>query len=123
MYEHEREYDYECSTDDSSSDDGSDSDCGFISVCSVNYHTKDKIAVDHSWYFGCNRCYHCDGDYRHSKVITVYDNGLEDVEFKISHARCQKAYDKMKKAKQRALDEEFNYFYVKMDKHFYKKHK
>jgi hypothetical protein len=79
----------------------------------------DKIKIDNNFFFGCNRCFVCEGEYRHSKVITEYADGLQEIEYRISHAKCEKAYKKMQILKQKAIDAEFDFFCLKMTKYYF----
>lgn len=73
----------------------------------------EKMKIYDTWCFGCNRCFICDGEYRHSKVITQYEDGLEEVELRYIHSKCAKTQKKVSKLKERLLDAEFELFALK----------
>lgn len=124
MYEMRSDKESDCWTDRSSDDDN-------LSIGNVVYlgmdnnddndatDDDDKIKVDNNFVFGCNRCFVCEGEYRHSKVITEYSNGMQEIEYRVSHARCDRAYKKMQIMKQKAIDAEFDFFCLKMTKYYH----
>lgn len=123
IYELGKEFSDSSTDDDRSSDAGSIGD-NFVDVSSVD-NNESNIKIDNEWIFGCNRCYHCDKPYRHSKVITQYDNGLEEVVLRFSHPKCNKAFEKVEKLKFKAkyyerlaIDAEWEYFNLKYCKYF-----
>lgn len=78
---------------------------------------KIKICAD-AWAFGCNKCFVCDGIYRHSTVITKYEDGLEEVQLRYIHPRCARSAQRLQKLKDKALDAEFAHFCLKFNKYF-----
>lgn len=76
-----------------------------------------KIKICDRWTFGCNRCFICGGNYRHSTVITKYEDGLEEIELRYIHARCAKSYRRLAKLKDKLLDAEFNHFCLKFNEY------
>lgn len=78
----------------------------------------DKIRICNTWEFGCNRCFICDCKYKHSTVITKYEDGLEEVELRFIHPRCAKSAQRLQKMKGKLLDAEFEHFCLKFNKYF-----
>jgi hypothetical protein len=78
---------------------------------------EDKITILNNWKFGCNRCLICDSKYRHSKVITEYEDGLQEVELRYSHPRCIAVEKKLKLLREKTMDAEFEFFNLKFNKY------
>lgn len=123
IYELGQEFSDSSTDDDRSSDAGSIGD-NFVDVSSVD-NNESNIKIDNEWIFGCNRCYHCDKPYRHSKVITQYDNGLEEVVLRFSHPKCNKMCEKVEKLKAKmkhfeklVIEAEWEFFNLKSCKYF-----
>lgn len=76
-----------------------------------------KIKICDSWTFGCNRCFFCNSEYKHSTVITKYEDGLEEVEMRFMHSRCAKSAMRIQKLKGKLLDAEFEFFGLKFNKY------
>lgn len=74
-----------------------------------------KIRICDAWSFGCNKCFICDGDYKHSTVITKYEDGMEEVELRFVHSKCAKLHNRIRKLKGRLLDAEFDFFSLKFN--------
>lgn len=77
----------------------------------------DKIRICDTWAFGCNRCFICDANFKHSTIITKYEDGLEEVELRFIHSRCAKMAKRLQKLKDKALDVEFEFFCLKFNKY------
>jgi hypothetical protein len=84
----------------------------------MNNYNKINISDDDNWTFGCNKCFICDGIYRHSTVITKYEDGLEEVKMRFIHPHCARSAQRLQKLKDKLLDAEFNHFCLKFDKYF-----
>ena len=77
----------------------------------------DKLRILNNWNFGCNRCFICDCKYKHSKIITEYEDGLQEVELRYSHPRCIKMEKKLQRLREKALEAEFEFFNLKFNKY------
>lgn len=77
-----------------------------------------KIKICEGWTFGSNKCFICDGIYRHSTVITKYEDGLEEVQLRYIHPRCARSAIKLQKLKGKLLDAEFEHFCLQFNKYF-----
>ena len=62
-----------------------------------------------------DQCHVCDKNFTHKRynVMLPIDVDLVEVCFKTCHPRCQTAYKKMEKAKEKLLDAEFKLFLLK----------
>ena len=78
----------------------------------------DKITICDDWTFGCNKCFICEGIYRHSTVITKYEDGLEEVHMRFVHPRCARSALRLQRLKKKALDAEFEHFCLSFNKYF-----
>jgi len=78
---------------------------------------ENKLRIFDSWTFGCNRCLICNAEYRHSQVITIYEGGLQEVDFCYSHKKCEKALRRLEKLKGKLLDAEFDFFCLKFNQY------
>jgi hypothetical protein len=84
----------------------------------MNEDNKLKISDDETWTFGCNKCFVCDGIYRHSTVITKYEDGLEEVQMRYIHPHCARSALRLQKLKDKLLNAEFDHFCLRFNKYF-----
>ena len=75
----------------------------------------DKIVIDNSWTYGCNRCLICDGFYKHSRIwwgenTTDAERGIFILKEKLSHYECNKLILDIKKKKQELVELEYKLF-------------
>jgi hypothetical protein len=75
------------------------------------------LRIFDTWEFGCNRCFICNAEYKHSKIITEYEDGLQEVEFRYSHARCEKVRRRFEKSREKLINAEFDFFCLKFNQY------
>jgi hypothetical protein len=76
---------------------------------------SEKLVIDDSWSYGCNRCLVCDNYYKHSRIwwgenTEDAERGIFALKEKVSHHECQKIVNDIKKKKQELLDLEYKLF-------------
>jgi len=70
----------------------------------------EKVQIDDSWTYGCNRCVICNNDFKHSRFWWGTGDGLFEMREKIAHQACIKLVNDIKKKKQELVDLEFKLF-------------
>lgn len=79
----------------------------FIETADEN---TDKIQIDHSWTYGCNRCVICNNPFKHSRTWWGKADGVFELREKIAHYSCTRIMNDIKKKKQELLDLEYKLF-------------
>ena len=75
----------------------------------------DRIEIDNSWFFGCNRCLICNHHYRHSRALKIEnaDHGIYVVKDRFAHSSCSKILKDIKRKKEELLELEDKQFLMK----------
>lgn len=71
---------------------------------------KEKLLIDDSWTYGCDRCVVCDNYYKHTRLWWGEQSGLYLLKEKIAHHECSKLVDNIKKKRQELIDLEYKLF-------------
>lgn len=76
---------------------------------------NEKIIIDDTWSYGCDRCIICDEHYKHSRVWwgeNTHDaeRGIFVLKEKIAHHECSKIMNNIRKKRAELLELEFKLF-------------
>jgi hypothetical protein len=75
-----------------------------------NTEIIEKIKIDDSWTYGCNRCIVCDNPFKHSRTWFGKDDGIYELREKIAHYSCDRMLRDIKKKKQELCELEYKLF-------------
>lgn len=73
-------------------------------------YNDDKIKVDNSWTYGCNRCVVCNNSFKHTRLWWGTGDGIFELRERIGHKSCFKIIEDIKKKKEELLELEFKLF-------------
>lgn len=82
---------------------------------SENSDETEKLIIDDSWTYGCNRCIICDEHYKHSRIwwgenTEDAERGIFVLREKIAHPACSKLMSEIKKKRAELLELEYKLF-------------